>query len=58
MNDLKVCFISEGSYPYVHGGVSNWVQMLIQNFPDIEFCVMSISTAKKDVGEDSQVLGA
>ena len=48
---MKVCFISEGSYPYVQGGVSNWVQSLIENFPEIEFSVLSISTSKKDVGE-------
>ena len=27
---MKVCLIAEGSYPYTFGGVSAWVQMLIQ----------------------------
>jgi hypothetical protein len=46
-----VCLISEGSYPYVHGGVSNWIQMIIENFPQITFSVLSISTSKGDVGD-------
>ncbi len=32
----------EGSYPYVTGGVSSWIQMLVTSLKDIEFCVTSI----------------
>ena len=35
----------------MYGGVSNWIQMIIQNFPDISFSILSISTSRKDVGE-------
>ncbi|PWX51741.1 hypothetical protein CYK89_15410, partial [Clostridium perfringens] len=24
---MKICLIAEGSYPYVTGGVSSWIQM-------------------------------
>lgn len=33
----KICLICEGSYPYVVGGVSSWVQELITSNPEHEF---------------------
>ncbi len=39
---MKICLICEASYPYVTGGVSSWVQMLITSMPEHEFCVLSI----------------
>lgn len=36
---MQVCLICEGSYPYVPGGVSSWVQMLCSQFQDVEFVV-------------------
>ena len=38
-----VCVILEGSYPYITGGVSAWVQDLITNLPDIAFTLLTIS---------------
>jgi glycosyltransferase involved in cell wall biosynthesis len=35
----------------VHGGVSNWIQMIIENFPEITFSILSVSTSREDVGE-------
>ena len=32
---MKICLIVEGCYPYVVGGVSAWVQMLMQRMPNI-----------------------
>lgn len=40
---LKVCFVLEGSYPYITGGVSSWVHDLIHGMPDIDFLLFSIS---------------
>jgi len=37
-----VCFIVEGSYPYIRGGVSEWVNKLITSMPDLQFSVLSI----------------
>ncbi len=39
--------ICEGSYPYVTGGVSSWVNMLIRNMPEHEFIIYAIG-AKSD----------
>lgn len=34
---MRICFIAEGCYPYVVGGVSSWVHSMIKNFPNQEF---------------------
>ena len=40
---IRVCFVLEGSYPYITGGVSSWVQDMILGMPDIDFVLFSIS---------------
>ena len=47
---MKICLLTEGSYPYVVGGVSSWCQMLIEGLPDYEFVVYSIGAEAKDRG--------
>ena len=47
---MKVCLLTEGSYPYVVGGVSSWTQMLIEGLPDIEFVIYSVGAESKDRG--------
>jgi len=37
-----VCLVSEGTYPYVKGGVSTWVHDLIQSLPDLRFALVHI----------------
>jgi len=44
---LRVCFLLEGSYPYITGGVSSWVHDLIQGMPEIEFVLFSISPSEE-----------
>lgn len=46
-----VCLITEGSYPYVVGGVSTWVHELISNLKDISFAVVHIGVSKEIAGE-------
>ncbi|WP_066055650.1 GT4 family glycosyltransferase PelF [Robertmurraya korlensis] len=50
---MKICLIAEGSYPYVTGGVSSWIQSTMVNMPEHEFTVLSIS-AKDTVGAQSR----
>ncbi len=40
---LTVCLILEGSYPYITGGVSAWVQELISALPEIRFVLYTLS---------------
>lgn len=46
---MRVCLICEGSYPYVPGGVSRWVQMLCSQFQDVEFVVWAIATTREEM---------
>ena len=48
---MRVCLICEGSYPFVPGGVSSWVQMLCTQFSDIEFVIWAIATTKGEMSE-------
>lgn len=48
---MKVCLIAEGCYPYVVGGVSTWIQTLISEFSDIEFCIYTIGVNEEDRGK-------
>ncbi|NCA98805.1 MAG: DUF3492 domain-containing protein [Clostridia bacterium] len=47
----RICLICEGSYPYVAGGVSTWIQMLIEQFPDHDFIIWSIATNRKEMSQ-------
>lgn len=44
---MKVGIIVEGTYPYITGGVSSWLQTLMINLPDIEFKVIYLGPTDK-----------
>lgn len=48
---MKICFILEGCYPYVYGGVSTWVNQYILSKPEHEFVLLTIGANKKDKGK-------
>jgi len=48
---MRVCIISEGSYPLVRGGLSEWAHLLIKTLEDVEFDVFSIAPT----GEEEQL---
>ena len=48
---MRICLLAEGSYPYVVGGVSSWIQMLMTGLPEHEFVVYSIGAEAKDRGK-------
>lgn len=47
---MRVCMILEGSYPYVHGGVSSWMHQYIQAMPDTEFVLWCIGAQAENKG--------
>ncbi len=47
---MRICLIVEGCYPYVVGGVSAWVQMLMRRMPEHEFVIVSIGAEQKQRG--------
>ncbi len=40
---VDVCLVVEGSYPYVTGGVSQWVDAVLRAHPDVRFAVAHVS---------------
>ena len=40
---VEVTLLTEGTYPYVHGGVSVWCDQLVQGMPDVRFHVLGIT---------------
>lgn len=48
---MRICIIAEGSYPYVTGGVSSWIQSMIKDMPEHEFIIYAISPEKKQRGQ-------
>ena len=48
---MKICMLVEGSYPYITGGLSAWVQMLILGMPEHQFIIYSIGAEEKDRGK-------
>ncbi len=48
---MRICLVLEGSYPYVHGGVSTWMHSYIQNMKEHEFVLWVIGAKAKDKGK-------
>ena len=46
-----VALLLEGTYPYVAGGVSGWVQQIIRGFPELTFAVIFIGSRAQDYGK-------
>ena len=45
---MRVCLIVEGAYPYIQGGMSNWIQQLMMSMPDVEFVVQSLAVDRSN----------
>ncbi len=48
---MKIAMFAEGSYPYVAGGVSGWIQMLTEGIYEKEFVIYTLVPAKEDGGK-------
>ena len=40
-----VCLVLEGTYPFVHGGVSSWIHKLVTSLSEIRFSIIHLSSA-------------
>lgn len=47
---VDVLLLLEGTFPYVAGGVSSWVDQMIRGFPDIKFGAIFIGSRREDYG--------
>ncbi len=43
---IDICFILEGTYPYVTGGVSEWVQTVMTGLPDFKFGIIHLTAGE------------
>jgi len=48
---MKICLILEGSYPFVRGGVSKWVNDMIRSMPEHEFVIWGIGDKEEKRGK-------
>jgi glycosyltransferase involved in cell wall biosynthesis len=46
-----IALLLEGTFPYVAGGVSSWVNQIIRAFPEYRFAVVFIGSQPSDYGE-------
>lgn len=50
---MRICLVLEGSYPYVHGGVSTWMHQYITEMKEHEFIVWVIGANEEKKGNSS-----
>lgn len=48
---MKICLILEGSYPFVRGGVSKWVDDMILSMPDDQFIIWAVGDKEEKRGQ-------
>ena len=42
---MKICILSENSYPVNTGGVSEWCEYLVKGLPENEFNILTIASS-------------
>lgn len=49
--DIDIALLLEGTFPYVSGGVSSWVNQIIRGFPELKFACIFIGSQASDYGK-------
>ncbi len=49
--EADVCLLLEGTYPYVFGGVSSWVNHLLAAYPEVRFSLVFMGSQPADYGK-------
>lgn len=50
-SEADVALLLEGTFPYVPGGVSAWVEKMVRSFPQYTFALVFIGGRRQDYGE-------
>ena len=50
-DSADICLLLEGTFPYVSGGVSSWVNQIIRGFPEYRFACCFVGSKPDDYGE-------
>ena len=53
-----VALLLEGTFPYVSGGVSSWVNQIIRAFPNIRFAIVFLGSRRSDYGAPKYAIPA
>ena len=48
---MLISIIAEGCYPYVVGGVSSWIQMMLNGFGEYDFNIFTIAVEESQRGD-------
>jgi polysaccharide biosynthesis protein PelF len=48
--EADVALLLEGTFPYVAGGVSSWVNQIINGFPHLSFAIVFLGSRREDYG--------
>lgn len=49
-DSADIALVLEGTFPYVSGGVSNWIDQIIRAYPDYRFAVLFLGSRRVDYG--------
>jgi glycosyltransferase involved in cell wall biosynthesis len=49
--EVDIAFLLEGTFPYVSGGVSSWINTLLKGFPDLRFAIYFLGSRAEDYGD-------
>ncbi len=49
--DADIALLLEGTFPYVSGGVSSWINQMIRAYPEYRFAVVFLGSRPQDYGE-------
>ena len=50
-DNADVALVLEGTFPYVSGGVSSWINQIIRAYPDIRFAIVFLGSRREDYKE-------
>jgi glycosyltransferase involved in cell wall biosynthesis len=45
---MRVCLVTEGTYPVHPGGVSDWCDQLVRGLPEVEFAVVALTGSGRE----------
>ena len=46
-----IALLLEGTFPYVSGGVSSWVNQILQAYPELRFAIVFLGSRREDYGD-------
>lgn len=49
--EADVALVLEGTFPYVSGGVSSWINQIIRAYPEYRFAIVFLGSRREDYGQ-------